>query len=172
MDEAFDMWMKEKTKYDYHLDFAEWHKRDLEDMVLRDRNHPSVFMWSIGNEINEQWDHKDSSGSVIAKELAGIIKNLDTTRPVVSNCNDDKPGNPLIESGALDIIGYSYGHNDYALFPKTSPGKSWWAPKRRRPLKRADITICLPTVFADGPCDGTFHSPPATRTTRSPHTTM
>jgi len=123
MDEAFDMWMKEKTKFDYHLDFAQWHKRDLEDMVLRDRNHPSIFMWSIGNEINEQWDHSDSSGSVIARDLAGIIRSLDTTRPIVSNCNDDKRGNPLIESGALDIIGFSYGHNDYALFPKTYPGK-------------------------------------------------
>lgn len=123
MDEAFDMWMKEKTKYDYHLDFAEWHKRDLEDMVLRDRNHPSVFIWSIGNEINEQWDHNDSSGAVIARELAGIIKSIDTTRPITSNCNDDRPGNPLIRSGALDLIGFSYGHNDYHLFPTNYPGK-------------------------------------------------
>ncbi len=123
MDEAFDMWLKEKTKFDYHLDYAEWHKRDLEDMVLRDRNHPSVFLWSIGNEINEQWDHKDSIGSVMARELAGIIRNLDTSRPVVSNCNDDNPDNPIIRSGALDIIGFSYGHNDYAQFPKTYPGK-------------------------------------------------
>lgn len=123
MDEAFDMWMKEKTKYDYHLYFAEWHRRDLEDMVLRDRNHPCVFIWSIGNEIVEQWDHKDSSGTVIAKELAGIIKSLDTTRPITSNCNDQSPDNPIIRSGALDLIGYSYAQNDYHLFPTTYPGK-------------------------------------------------
>ena len=62
MDEAFDMWKKEKTKFDYHLDWDEWHRRDLEDMVLRDRNHPSVFIWSIGNEIAEQWGSRSRSG--------------------------------------------------------------------------------------------------------------
>ena len=51
MDEAFDMWKKQKNKYDYHLVWDEWHQRDLQDLILRDRNHPSVFMWSIGNEI-------------------------------------------------------------------------------------------------------------------------
>ena len=123
MDEAFDMWKKHKTQYDYSLDWDQWHKHDLEDMVLRDRNHPSVFIWSIGNEIIEQYDHSDSSGAVIARELAGIIKNLDTTRPITSNCNDDNPQNWIIRSGALDIIGYSYSHNDYHLFPTTYPGK-------------------------------------------------
>jgi len=123
MDEAFDMWLKEKMKYDYHLDFAEWHKRDLEDMVRRDRNHPSIFIWSIGNEIPEQWDHKDSSGAAIAKELAGIIRDLDTTRPITSNYNDLKPDNPLIRSGGLDLVGFSYGQNDYYLFPSNFPGQ-------------------------------------------------
>jgi beta-galactosidase len=123
MDEAFDMWAKEKTKYDYHLDYPEWHKRDLEDMVLRDRNHPSIFIWSIGNEVSEQWDHKDISGSMITKELTGIIKNLDTTRPVTSNCSDASPENPLKTSGALDLLGFSYDQNEYNLLPTIYPGK-------------------------------------------------
>ena len=123
MDEAFDMWIKGKTQYDYHLDFAEWHKRDLEDMVLRDRNHPSIFIWSIGNEVVEQWDHNDTSGSVIARELADIIKGMDTTRPITANCNDQSPENPIIRSGALDLVGYSYGQDLYHLFPATFQGR-------------------------------------------------
>ncbi len=125
MDEAFDMWKKEKTKYDYHLDWDEWHKRDLEDQVVRDRNHPSVFIWSIGNEVSEQWDKKDSSGSIIAKELAGIIRSLDTTRPVTSACNSPYPDNPLIISGALDLIGYNYQHNNFPSFHERFPGKKF-----------------------------------------------
>jgi beta-galactosidase len=125
MDEAFDMWKKKKTEFDYALNWDEWHKRDLEDMVLRDRNHPSVFIWSIGNEVNEQWDKKDSSGTVIAKELVKIIKMLDQTRPITQNCNEQDPLNPVIKSGALDLIGYSYGQSKYLDFPKTYPGKKF-----------------------------------------------
>src|SRR6185312_101268 len=85
MDEAFDMWKRAKTKYDYHLDWDKWHKRDLEDQVLRDRNHPSVFIWSVGNEIPEQYGKKgDTSGRDIARELVGIVKSLDTTREIVT----------------------------------------------------------------------------------------
>ena len=123
MDEAFDMWAKEKTKYDYHIDYPEWHKRDLEDMVLRDRNYPSVFIWSIGNEVSEQWDKKDPSGMAITKELTAIVKNLDTTRPVTSNMNERSPENPLKKSGALDLIGFSYDQKEYRLFPTQYPGK-------------------------------------------------
>ena len=123
MDEAFDMWKKKKTDFDYSLSWDEWHQRDLQDMVLRDRNHPSVVIWSIGNEIGEQWDHQDSSGAVIARELASLIRALDTTRPVTSNCNDPSPLNPIIKSGALDVIGFSYAPAEYAQFPKNFPGK-------------------------------------------------
>src|SRR4029079_13167417 len=76
MDEAFDMWKKEKTKFDYHLDWDEWHKRDLEDLILRDRNHPSVIIWSIGNELAEQWT-SDPQAGIISKELVSIVKSLD-----------------------------------------------------------------------------------------------
>ncbi len=78
----------EKNKFDYHLYWDEWHVRDLEDFVLRDRNHPSVIMWSIGNEIGEQWD---TSGIRMARELASIVRNLDPTRPITSGCNFPDP---------------------------------------------------------------------------------
>jgi beta-galactosidase len=121
MDEAFDMWRKKKTEFDYAADFDQWHKHDLEDMLLRDRNHPSIFIWSIGNEIIEQWD---TSGTALAKHLAGIVKSLDS-RPLTSNCNDPSPTNYIIKSGALDLIGYSYNQDKYVDFHKTYPGKKF-----------------------------------------------
>lgn len=82
MDEAFDMWRLKKNTYDYHLYFEDWWKRDLEAMILRDRNHPSVIMWSIGNEIGER--DGSSNGAEIAKELADYARSLDYTRAVTN----------------------------------------------------------------------------------------
>lgn len=127
MDEAFDMWKKKKSEYDYALYWNEWHAKDLKDLVLRDRNHPSIIVWSIGNEVLEQYDKSDSSGAVIARELAAIVKDLDTTRPVTAACNDQHPDNPVIRSGALDLIGYNYSHNKYADFPDQFQGKKFIA---------------------------------------------
>ena len=134
MDEAFDMWKKAKTKYDYSLDWDQWHARDLQDQILRDRNHPSIFMWSIGNEIPEQWSDE---GPVIAKELSAIVKKLDTTRLVTAAMNpavnmniDDvtlqfekskTDFNKLATSGALDIIGYNYAHQTFEHHQKNFP---------------------------------------------------
>ncbi|HVF82039.1 MAG TPA: glycoside hydrolase family 2 TIM barrel-domain containing protein, partial [Flavisolibacter sp.] len=126
MDEAFDMWAKSKTKYDYHLAWKDWHVKDLQDQILRDRNHPSVFMWSVGNEITEQYkDDKtgDTSGRVIARELVSIVKALDTSRPVVTANNETSINNNIIQSGAFDLIGYNYHHEDWAPFEKRWPGK-------------------------------------------------
>ncbi len=123
MDEAFDMWKKKKNKFDYYSDFPEWHQRDLEDQVKRDRNHPSVFMWSIGNEIREQFD---SSGIILGKELVAIIKNLDTTRPVTCALSESDPKkNFIYQSGALDVIGLNYHIETYEDFPKNYPGQKF-----------------------------------------------
>jgi beta-galactosidase len=121
MNEAFDVWEIAKTPFDYHWNFSEWYKRDLQDHVKRDRNHPSVIMWSIGNEIPEQLQGKN--GGNIAKGLRNIIRELDTTRPITAGNNHPGKENKLIASGALDIIGCNYNHNAWNVFPSYYPGK-------------------------------------------------
>ncbi|WP_316795574.1 beta-galactosidase GalB [Pedobacter agri] len=133
MDEAFDMWAKKKTKNDYHLNFAEWHKRDLEDMIKRDRNHPSIILWSIGNEIREQFD---STGIAITKELVGIVINLDKSRPVISALTEtDAKKNFIYQANALDIYGLNYNHKLYKDFPKNYPGVKFLATETTSALE-------------------------------------
>ena len=150
-DEAFDMWRKRKTTYDYSRYFNEWHERDLTDFILRDRNHPSIMMWSIGNEVLEQWSdaaadtlsleqanlilnfghsadmlakagEEMSVNSLLTAKLADIVREIDPTRPVTAGCNEPNPGNHLFRSGALDIIGYNYHNQDALNVPKNFPG--------------------------------------------------
>lgn len=125
MDEAFDMWEKKKTKYDYSRDFARWHKQDLQDQIKRDRNHPSVFMWSIGNEIREQFD---SSGTGLASELTSLVKSLDTTRPVTAGLTETHPDkNYITRAGALDVLGFNYKPDQYDSLPAAFPGQAFIA---------------------------------------------
>jgi len=135
MDEAFDMWLKSKTKYDYSLDFPEWHVRDLTDMITRDRNHPSIFIWSIGNEVNEQRvDKKEvakegvkpgglNKNSLLTRHLVEVTKAADPTRPVSAACDNTDDNNNLFTSEALDLIGFNYHEKEYQAvtghFPKT-----------------------------------------------------
>jgi len=124
IDESFDQWQRPKNPQDYNLYFDEWHQRDLEAMVLRDRNHPSVIIWSIGNEINER---ADSSGLEITKKLSTIIKNIDQSRPVTAALCAfwDQKGKtweyaqPALE--LLDVAGYNYLWGEYENDHKIAP---------------------------------------------------
>lgn len=122
MDEAFDCWEWKKVDYDYHLFFKQWHKRDLEDQVKRDRNHPSVIIWSIGNEIPQQ---EDTSALRIAPELAAIVHSLDKTRPITTANDHPDATNKIVQSGAVDLVGYNYHHQLYEKFHETFPGKKF-----------------------------------------------
>ncbi|HCE17102.1 MAG TPA: beta-galactosidase [Anaerolinea thermolimosa] len=82
IDETFDCWRMGKNPNDYHLYFEDWWQRDTESMVKRDRNHPSVIMWSIGNEVGERTGASD--GYTWAKKQADFVRSLDPTRPVTS----------------------------------------------------------------------------------------
>ena len=151
MDEAFDMWRRRKTDRDYARFFDDWYERDLTDLVVRDRNHPSIVLWSIGNEVLEQWSDAKADtlsleqanlilnmghsadqlakegemtvNSLITARLAEIIKKLDTTRPVTAGCNEPSPGNHLFRSGAIDVIGYNYHNQNVPSVPRLFPDK-------------------------------------------------
>ena len=157
MNEAFDEWEYSKKKwvegwnvgtptFDGTAEFFEqWGETDLHDMVLRDRNHPSVFMWSIGNEVdypNDPYSHpildKEGIGQqatkgylpnqpkaerlgAIAKRLAAVVKKADPSRPVTAGLAGPVMSNETEYPGALDVAGYNYTENRYAMDHATYP---------------------------------------------------
>ncbi|MCF8362667.1 MAG: DUF4982 domain-containing protein [Prolixibacteraceae bacterium] len=130
MDEVFDEWIaswpwvdyknRGKVKYGYHLYFNEWAMKDLQDVILRDRNHPSVIMWSIGNEIPDQCYPE---GPERLKPLIKKVHELDPTRPVTAGCCFMHLANETGFSSMLDVAGYNGGggsvfyEKDKAVYP-------------------------------------------------------
>ena len=150
MDEAFDMWRKRKTTFDYSRFFDEWHVRDLQDFVKRDRNHPSIIMWSLANEIGEQGNSREDDLSnltveeanfllnfmdsireegdadennpniLLTRHMARLVREMDDTRFVSAGCNS--PRNNLFQSGALDAYGFNYHPQGYDQYREWYPG--------------------------------------------------
>jgi len=122
IEEAFDCWEKGKTTHDYAKFFKDWWQRDIDSLVLRDRNHPSIIMWSIGNEVYERGS---PNGGTIAFALTKRIRDLDSTRPLTAGLNgmgksgDWTKTDPVFAT--LDVAGYNYEiarhTNDHVRLP-------------------------------------------------------
>jgi beta-galactosidase len=117
MDEAFDAWRAAKKRNDYHLLFEDWSEKDLRAMVRRDRNHPSIILWSTGNEIGEQ---RSAAGHQIAMTLAKIVREEDPTRPVTAGANANESGYNGFQK-TIDVFGYNYKPTEYGLFRSINP---------------------------------------------------
>lgn len=104
VDEIFDCWERKKTPLDFYLIFPEWHEPDLRALLRRDRNHPSVILWSVGNEVGEQYTGE--AGAKVAKQLCDIAHDEDPTRPTTTAMNWAKPDMPL--PAVVDVIGLNY----------------------------------------------------------------
>src|SRR5262249_53234818 len=117
MDEAFDAWRRGKKKNDYHLLFDDWHEKDLRAQVRRDRNHPSVILWSIGNEIGEQGNPE---GHALAGELRQIVHEEDPTRPVTAGANNQNAAYNGFQK-MVDVYGYNYKPTEYGKFRAANP---------------------------------------------------
>ncbi len=104
VNEIFDVWERKKTPLDFHLIFPDWYEADTRAFIRRDRNCPSVIMWSFGNEVGEQYTSQD--GATVGKKLADIVREEDPTRPVTASMNYAKPDMPF--PGIMDILSLNY----------------------------------------------------------------
>ena len=152
LDEPFDAWKAHKVKFDYGQDFDEWWKSDISSMVLRDRNHPSIVIWGIGNEIPEL---EVEQGPGIAKQLAEQVRLLDNSRPLtLAFPGTTTAANAAAVFSQLDITGYNYNliptyAADHTQLPKrmmltteSYPAKAFplWQISHDNPYVLGDLT--------------------------------
>ena len=155
IDEIFDMWETPKKERDYHLYFRDWWQRDVDSWIKRDRNHPSVIMWSIGNEIREA---ADTSGYRIASNLTSEIRKLDQSRAITEAMLGGGPGGPSGRSRwddfethleLLDVVGYNYAYSRYESDHEKYPDRIMVGTETNPPfaLENYELVKKLPYVI-------------------------
>ncbi|KAK3313004.1 glycoside hydrolase superfamily [Apodospora peruviana] len=157
MDESFDVWVNQKTANDFHLIFADWSEADLRSFLRRDRNHPSVIAWSIGNEISEQGS---AAGGTTAQRLKDIVRSEDPTRQVTAAMNSASAGSSF--ANALDIPGLNYQgeglgtstSSSYPSFRKQYPNKMLWSSESSSAVSTRG-TYIFPVTSANSATVGT-----------------
>jgi beta-galactosidase len=150
MDESFDCWKRGKTKNDYHLLFDDWHEKDWRAELRRDRNHPSIVIWSIGNEIGEQGN---PAQHWIAAELTAIAHEEDPTRPTSAACNNIQAGYNGFQTN-VDVFGYNYKPTQYGRVHDANPGLAVYGSETASCISsRGEYFFPVSTNKADGQAD-------------------
>lgn len=162
MDEMFDTWNYAKVENDFHRIFPDWHEADLRSFVRRDRNHPSIISWSIGNELAEQ---SNSTGTATAKMLQDIVHEEDPTKQVTVGMNVAGPNTGL--AAEIDIIGLNYqgegkgnaANGSFANFHSKFPSKMIWSTESAstvssRGVYLFPVTTNKSAIVGSGPGEG------------------
>ena len=154
MAESFDMWIYPKCKNGYALNFKEWADKDMENLVLNHRNHPSIVMWSIGNEIPEQWSKE---GRDISEHLQDICHKLDPTRPVTQGMDQAESALKSGFAQVMDVPGFNYRVHKYDNNIKQLPkgfllGSETASTVSSRGVYKFPVEASDSKTYADGQC--------------------
>lgn len=154
MAESFDMWIYPKCKNGYALNFKEWADKDIENLVRNHRNHPSIVMWSIGNEIPEQWSEE---GRDISKHLQDICHKLDPTRPVTQGMDQAEAALSSGFAQVMDVPGFNYRVHKYDKNIRQLPkgfllGSETASTVSSRGVYKFPVEVSDSKTYPDGQC--------------------
>ena len=154
MAESFDMWIYPKCKNGYALNFKEWADKDIENLVLNHRNHPSIVMWSIGNEIPEQWSEE---GRRISEHLQNLCHRLDPTRPVTQGMDQAEAALKSGFAQVMDVPGFNYRVHKYDKNIRQLPkgfllGSETASTVSSRGVYKFPVEASSSKTYADGQC--------------------
>lgn len=169
--EAFDEWIEPKHSISngQHIYFAKWHEADLRDLIARDKNHPSIIMWSIGNEIPEKGKPE---GVAMCKELVDTCHDADPSRPVTAGSNFIDQANKSGFSDALDVVGYNGGGGSalhYVDDHKEHPDRKFYGSEMPHTVQTRGVYVSTPGYASD--YDENFRDMPIESSWRLTNTT-